>query len=49
MKVKTLIKIVDGKGPNKNESFNKIKLDSRELNKNDLFMSVPIFSKLVAV
>lgn len=40
MKVKTLIKIVDGKGPNKNESFNKIKLDSRELNKNDLFIAI---------
>lgn len=40
MKIKTLLKIVNGKGQNKNESFNKIKLDSRELNKNDLFIAI---------
>ena len=40
MKIKTILKIIDGKFVNENGSFNKIKLDSRCLNKNDLFIAI---------
>lgn len=40
MKVKKLLKIIDGKGNNISGSFNKIKFDSRLSNKNDLFIAI---------
>lgn len=40
MKIKTIVKIVDGKCDNKTGSVKKIKLDSRNLKKNDLFIAI---------